>query len=464
MLSGILARALARVKRHPGRDLHKPRWRDYGRSPRGRPAIGRRPTLASELDIRPQIAIIQLWRLVAAKGGPVIPTIGELARFYGQQLFEDVIPFWLQHSLDEQYGGYLTCLDAQGRTYCTDKAMWLQARQVWMFAKLHNTIDSRPEWLEAARLGYQFLTRHGFDDDGRMFFTTTRDGRPLRKRRYLFTETFGVIACAEYARASGSAQAHDLARRTFRLVWQLYTTPCALESKTIMATRRTRALAMPMILLATTQELRQTDNDPLYDSVTRYAVAEIVTQFLKRDEKALHEVVGENGERLDSPQGRCINPGHAIETAWFLMHEGLVLGAQSIIDDALQILDWSLDWGWDKEHGGILSFVDIEGRPPEQLEWDMKLWWPHTEALYATLLAHHLTGLPRYLDWHERIRRYAFERFADPEHGEWRGYLHRDGTVALSVKGSLWKGAFHVPRALWLCHTLASRVTGAQAS
>jgi N-acylglucosamine 2-epimerase len=173
------------------------------------------------------------------------------------------------------------------------------------------------------------------------------------------------------------------------------------------------------------------------------------------EERALHETVGPEGQRLDSPEGRLVNPGHAIEVAWFLMHEARQRGDQALLAQAIDILEWSLQWGWDEVHGGLLYFVDLEGRPPEQLEWDMKLWWPHTEALYATLLAYQLTGAERWATWHERIRAWAFERFSDPEHGEWFGYLHRDGSVSLPAKGSMWKGAFHLPRAMWLCWRLA---------
>jgi N-acylglucosamine 2-epimerase len=203
-----------------------------------------------------------------------------------------------------------------------------------------------------------------------------------------------------------------------------------------------------MILLATAQELGQVDSDPLCTEVIDDSLYQIITHFLRRDERALFETVGTNGERLDSPEGRCLNPGHAIETAWFMMQEGCRRDDSSIIESALDILNWSLEWGWDDEYGGILSFVDIEGRPPEQLEWDMKLWWPHTEALYALLLAHHITGEREYADWYEKVHEWSFKHFPDPKCGEWFGYLHRDGSVSLQLKGSLWKGPFHLPRAL----------------
>ncbi len=372
----------------------------------------------------------------------------EMEALYSDALLKDVVPFWLRFSLDHKHGGYLTCLDREGDVYGTDKAMWLQCREAWMFSRLYNALEKRPEWLEAAHLGVEFISRHGFDADGRMFFLLTQEGEPLRKRRYLFTECFGIIAFAEYARASGREEYLHRAKELYRLVVDLYRKPDALEPKVFPETRLMKSLAAPMMLLATTQELRAFDTDPLYGIIAGETSREIIRDFLKPDEKAMLETVGPNGERLDIPEGRCVNPGHAVETAWFLMREGMFQGDEMMVETACRGLSWSLELGWDDDHGGLLAFVDIEGKPPERLEWDMKLWWPHTEALYASLLAYHSTHERRFLAWFESIHSYAFARFPDEEYGEWFGYLHRDGTTANELKGSTWKGMFHIPRAM----------------
>jgi N-acylglucosamine 2-epimerase len=374
--------------------------------------------------------------------------INQLHEFYNNYLFENCLPFWLQNSLDHEYGGYLTCLDREGKAYNTDKSVWFQGRGTWMFSRLYNTVAQKQEWLDAAKLGCDFLTKHCFDEDGRMFFTVTQDGRPLQKRRYMFSETFAVMACAEYSKASGDKSALDKALTIYDMIMDLYWNPAKLVPKINPQTRAARSLALPMILLNTTQTLREIDNNPRFDEITCELVETIFKNFYKSDEKALFETVGLNGERLDSPQGRCINPGHSIEAAWFIMHEGLHRNERAIIDKALEILDRSLELGWDKEYGGLLYFVDIEGKPAEQLEWDMKLWWPHTEALYALLLAHHITGDSKYEEWYEKIHEWSFSHFEDKTCGEWFGYLHRDGTVSNTLKGSMFKGPFHLPRAL----------------
>lgn len=385
--------------------------------------------------------------------------IEELVELYRISLLEDVIPFWMNNAIDRTHGGFLNSLDRDGSVYNTDKGMWIQCRAVWTFSKLYNEVERRHEWLDAARRGYEFIAKHGFDNDGRMFFLVTRDGRPLRKRRYFFTEAFGTIAFAEYSRASGDQQALQKAKETYRLLIDMYRNPGRMVPKVIPETRVTKAHAVPMILLATTQEIRSVDNDPVYKEIADRSLGELQL-FIKPEKKGLFETVGPQGELLDSPEGRCINPGHAIETSWFMLHEARERNDQALLKRALDVLIWSLERGWDKEFGGIFYFVDSEGKPAEQLEWDMKLWWPHTEALYALLLAFHLTGDPLYEQWYERVHAWSFSHFPDALHGEWFGYLHRDGSVSSHLKGSTWKGPFHLPRALLYGWTVLKAMRG----
>ncbi len=375
--------------------------------------------------------------------------IEELCVLYRDTLLNDVIPWWQSRMLDKEYGGYLTYRDADGSLLSTDKPVWINGRVIWMWSRLYNTVEKRPDWLEVARHGVEFLLKHAFDTDGRMFFALTREGRPLRKRRYLFSETFGVIGLAEFARASGSEEYLQRARELYRLILMYYRTPGLLPPKYIPETRSLRSHAMPMILISTSQIIREIDgNDPLYDDTITRSIDEIFRFFFKPEKRCLLETVLSDGSILDNPQGRTVCPGHAIETAWFIMKEGQHRRDRDLIDRACQILEWSLDIGWDKEYGGILYYVDCDGKPAEPYEHELKLWWPHNEALYACLLAHHLTGDKKWADWYERLHEWSFAHFPDRVHGEWFGYLRRDGTVSSPVKGNMWKGPFHLPRML----------------
>jgi N-acylglucosamine 2-epimerase len=390
--------------------------------------------------------------------------LSALRDFYKAQLLENCLPFWTARGPDHQHGGFFTCLDREGRIYNTDKSVWFQGRALWTYSRMCRAYGERPEWREAADLSRRFLMDHGFDEDGRMYFTVTADGRPLQKRRYMFSESFAVVGNAEYARAFGDREALDDARRVFATMLDLYAHPEKSTPKIDPRTRQTKGLAVPMILLATTQTLREASpasEHGRYENLAAGFATTVLNDFWKPEEHALLEVVGPHGERLDSPQGRSVNPGHAIETSWFLLHEAEAQRRDDWKKAALQILDDSLDWGWDPEHGGLLSFVDIEGRPPEPLEWDMKMWWPHSEALYATLLAYLTTGDEQYLAWFDKVHDYFFAHFADCEHGEFYGYLHRDGTPSTFLKGSMWKGPFHIPRAL---HLVEARLSAHLAS
>ena len=381
--------------------------------------------------------------------------IRSLSEFFYSELVNNTMPFWIEHATDREYGGYTTCLDRKGEILSPDKPMWIMSRISWLFARLYNDLEPRQEWLELARHGIEFVRKYGFDDDGRMFFAVTRDGRPLRKRRYLFTETFGIIALAEYARASGDRYCLSLAKKTMDLVLDLYGKPGALEPKVFPDTLKTRGHSMAMILINTLQVLRSAGPGSAYTDRIDRAIEEVFRYFVKPEKKALLETVGENGEYLGHlPEGRCVIPGHAIETAWFIMEEGRHRNELKLVERALPILDWSLDFGWDEEYGGILYYLDVEERQPVQLEWDMKLWWPHNEAIYATLLAFTLTGEKRYEKWFEKILAWSLEHFPDKAYGEWIGYLHRDGTIALDCKGNYFKGPFHLPRQQLFCHLL----------
>lgn len=377
--------------------------------------------------------------------------ISELIRIYKDGL-ADTVGFWTEHGVDHEYGGFLTFLDRDGSVFGTDKPVWLEGRCAWVFAKLYNEVEKRQEWLELSKHGLDFLSKHCFDEDGRMYFLTTRDGKPLRMRRYLFSESFAAIAFAEYAKATGNERAKEKACSIYDLMLLYHFTPGLLEPKVIPETRQMISHSMEMILIGTSQVLRQIDKRSIYNETIDGAIDQIVNRFCKPELNAMLENVGPNGEFMgEIPEGRTVLPGHCIESAWFIMEEGRYRNDKTLIDKGLQILDWSINWGWDKEFGGIIYYRDVLDKPCVQYEWDMKLWWPHTESLYAMLLAYHLTGDKKWEDWYEKIHEYTFSHFPDPEYGEWFGYLHRDGTVAHRLKGNCWKGLYHLPRAQLLC-------------
>jgi N-acylglucosamine 2-epimerase len=375
----------------------------------------------------------------------------ELAALYRDSLFLDVIPFWERHSVDWAEGGYYTCLDRAGNVYDTDKYVWLQAREVWTFSMLYNRCEQRDTWLEIARNGAKFLQRYGTDHEGNWYFALNREGRPLVQPYNIFSDCFAAMAFSQYALASGDQWFQEAALRTYRNILRRKDNPKGQYSKVYPGTRPLKTLAIPMILANLSIEMDwMLDRDEL-DRTVRTSIQEVTDLFLDPAQGLLRENVSLDGTPADCFDGRLINPGHGIEAMWFVMDIAQRHGEQGLVEEAVEVILNTLRFAWDEQYGGIYYFMDIEGHPTQQLEWDQKLWWVHLESLVALAMGHALTESEACWEWYRRVHDYAWPRFSDPEFGEWYGYLDRRGELLLSLKGGKWKGCFHVPRALYLC-------------
>ncbi len=375
----------------------------------------------------------------------------EMEVFYRDQLLKDTVPFWFPRSIDHECGGYLFMRDHDGTLIDTDKAVWIQGRACWLLSTLYTTVERKEEWLEGARIGYEFLKKHCFDENGKMYFHVDRLGNPIRMRRYFFSETFAAIAFAAYAKATGDEDIADEARHLFGICLAYANGERLIEPK-YEATRPMKGIGVPMIMINTAQQIRETIGDPRCDIVISDCIAQIERDFVKDDIRCVMEQVGPNGEIVDHIDGRTLNPGHAIEGAWFILHEARYRDHDPhLIGLACRMLDYMWERGWDKEYGGMLYFRDVYGKPVQEYWQDMKFWWPQNETIIATLLAYMVTGNEKYKSWHQQINQYAYGHFHDKLNGEWYGYLHRDGKIAQTAKGNLFKGPFHLPRQEWYC-------------
>jgi len=386
-------------------------------------------------------------------GGMSADRLDHLVRVYRGGLLDDTLPFWMRHGADPEQGGIMTCLDRDGSVVDTDKGVWQQGRFAWMLGRAWHEVEQRPEWLEAATHTLRFVEAHGLDGDGRMFFHVTREGRPIRKRRYAFSEAFAAAAFGEHARAAGSCRSREMAERLYRTFDTHVPDP-----PKWCGTRPMKSLAVPMIRIFVCQSLRESIGFGEADAHIDRAIAEITRDFVKPDLRCCMENVGTSGEIFDHFDGRILNPGHAIEASWFLMEEGRLRERPDYVRAGCDILDWMWARGWDPVHGGLLSFVDLHGKPVAEYWHDMKFWWPQNEAIIATLLAYQLTGDAKYAGMHTLVHEYAYGLFPDPEFGEWFGYFHRDGRLSSPVKGSLYKGCFHLPRQQLLCWRIAEDI------
>ena len=375
----------------------------------------------------------------------------QLAQQYKSNLLEDVIPFWEQHSIDYIHGGYFTCLNRDGSVFDTDKFIWLQARQVWTFSMLYNRLERRSKWLDIAQHGSDFLRQHGMDEQGNWYFSLDHSGNPLVQPYNIFSDCFAAMAFAQFSIASEDDAAANLAKRTFDNILKRKDNPKGIYNKRVPGTRPVKGFALPMILCNLSLELESLLTVEVVEAQINHAIHEVMNIFLDPNSLLVSENVSPDGERVDSFDGRLLNPGHTIEAMWFMMDVGQRRGDQNLIQQAVDALLATLAFGWDIEYGGIFYFLDRLGYPPQQLEWDQKLWWVHLEALVALVMGYRLTGRSECWDWYKQVHAYAWKHFPDPQHGEWYGYLTRQGEVLLPLKGGKWKGCFHVPRALYRC-------------
>ncbi|EKY03573.1 N-acylglucosamine 2-epimerase [Hoylesella saccharolytica F0055] len=380
------------------------------------------------------------------------------AKSYKEDLTQNIMPFWMKYGVDKKNGGVYTCVDRDGSLMDTTKSVWFQGRFAFVCAYAYNHIEKNEEWLAAAKSTIDFIEKYCFDNDGHMYFSITHDGRPLRKRRYVFSETFAAIAMSEYALASGDRSYADKAVKIFKDTLRFLSTPGFLTPK-FEPEVKLQGHSIVMILINVASCLRLVSDDPILTRQIDESIEKLKKYFMHPEFKALLESVGPNGEFIDTNMTRLINPGHCIETAWFIMEEAKTRNwNKDLTDMALTIFDWSWDWGWDKSYGGIINFRDCRNLPVQDYSQDMKFWWPQCETIIASLYAYLATGEDEYIYRHQRISEWTYAHFPDTKYGEWYGYLHRDGRVAQPAKGNLFKGPFHIPRMMIKSYTLCKEI------
>lgn len=383
----------------------------------------------------------------------------KLSQLYKGELFDNVLPFWINKSQDEQFGGYFTCLDREGEVFDTDKFIWLQARQVWMFSMLYNKVEKRPEWLACAKQGGEFLNKYGHDGELNWYFSVDRAGNPLVQPYNIFSYTFATMAFGQLSLATGNEEYADIARNTFKKILLKADNPKGEWNKSYPGTRQLKNFALPMILCNLALEIEHLLDEQELVKRMDECIHEIMEVFYRPELGLVVENVTTDGQLSDTMDGRLLNPGHAIEAMWFVMDLGVRLHRSELVEKATKIAVQMVEYGWDRQYGGIYYFMDRLGHPTQQLEWDQKLWWVHVETLITMLKGYQLTGSEECLHWFEKVHEYTWSHFKDNEHPEWFGYLNRRGEVLLPLKGGKWKGCFHVPRGLYKCSQILESLT-----
>lgn len=375
----------------------------------------------------------------------------ELAEQYKHELLNRVVPFWLTKSQDTQYGGYYTCFLRDGKVFDTDKFIWLQGRQVWLFSFLYNQVEKRQEWLDCAIQGAEFLNKYGHDGNYNWYFSLTREGKPLVAPYNIFSYTFAAMAFGQLSLATGNKEYEDIARKTYERILAKMDNPKDQWNKLISGTRDLKGFALPMIMCNLSLEIEHSLDPVIMNKTVEACIHEVMNVFYRPELGLIVENVTLENQLSDSFEGRLLNPGHAIEAMWFIQDLGVRLARPDLVQKAVEISLNMLRKGWDEKYGGIFYFMDRLGYPTQELEWDQKLWWVHIESMICMLKGYLLTGNQECQEWFERIHNYTWQHFYDPEYPEWFGYLNRQGEILLPLKGGKWKGCFHVPRGLYQC-------------
>jgi N-acylglucosamine 2-epimerase len=372
--------------------------------------------------------------------------LANLQRQYRDLLLDDIAPFWLRHGVDRECGGVLTCMADDGTIISQDKYIWSQARSVWTFSALYNRVHADPDYLDAARNSLRFLLQHGRDQTGRWVYRTDRRGVVIEGPISIYSDCFVVYGCNEYYRATQEASALALARSTFEDICRRVDSPDFRETAPYALPAGQRPHAVPMMLLHIADELFVTTADDALEGVVDTCLDQIMHRFLRRDRGLSVELLTRDWQELPPPEGTAVMPGHAIEAMWFVLHVARRRGDTALIREAADAIRRHLEAGWDNEYGGILLGIDADGGTPAIRNWEKKAWWPHTEALYALLLARQLTGESRCEEWYRRVHDWAFAHYPAPG-GEWRQRLTREGRPTTEVIGLPVKDPFHLPRA-----------------
>jgi N-acylglucosamine 2-epimerase len=383
----------------------------------------------------------------------------KLEELYKVELLDNVLPFWLKNSQDKEYGGYFSCLDRDGSVFDTDKFIWLQGREVWMFSSMYNNVEKRQDWLDCAIQGGEFLKKYGHDGDYNWYFSLDRKGNPLVEPYNIFSYTFATMAFGQLNKATGNEEYAEIARKTFDIILSKVDNPKGKWNKAHPGTRNLKNFALPMILCNLALEIEHLLSEDFLLELMENCIHEVMDVFCRPE---LGGIIVENvtadGQLSDTFDGRLMNPGHAIEAMWFIMDLGKRLQRPELISKAVETTLKMIEYGWDKQYGGIFYYMDRLGRPPQQLEWDQKLWWVHIETLISLLKGYNLTGSKECLEWFCKIHDYTWTHFKDQEYPEWFGYLNRRGEVLLTLKGGKWKGCFHVPRGLYQCWKILEEI------
>jgi N-acylglucosamine 2-epimerase len=366
-----------------------------------------------------------------------------VAKACRRDLFERFLPFWEAHGIDHENGGFMCGMDHDGRYVNTDKYHWFQGRGVWIYSRLYNRFERRPEWLDTARKTRDFLLRHAVQPDGWWAELLARDGRVLVPfKGDIYGMLFAAEGLAEYAEATGRSEDFDRAVALVKQVFKFITRPNYVPPG---GPPGVRGQGLWMITLQVVTQLLRRSTDPELAEIAERCVDAVVVRHFQPE-------IGLNTEYLDMdfkrPAGEEVksNLGHGLEAYWFIMEEAKRLKDRALFDLAVERARRHFEVAWDFVYGGLANWINV-GRggyewPAEQPVFTgqefkdvgeyhyMKSLWSHDEALIAMLKTLQDRPAPwaeRYFDLGWRV---IDEKFSGASRGRalWTAFMDRKFT------------------------------------
>lgn len=411
-------------------------------------------------------AILTAWVLtslavaLAAQGDATLDVrAGELKR----ELVDQVIPYWLQTSVDRERGGFVLADDGRGNRNGTEKQLVSQARMVWGFshAHIHGVDKTGKDCLAAAKQGYEFLLKHFRDEqDGGYFWTTDLQGAPKNRNKIVYGQSFVIYGLVEYYRASNDPQALQHAMKLFQELqsrsydprrkgwiehfeadWTPILKP---DPGAIVEVGGFKSANTHLHLMEAFAELYDVTRNPQVKKAVEEALMLNKKYFYPKraGESCFHRQLDWKPVTLASSAG--LSYGHNVEFAWLMIRAEQVLGRQPSWDHFYAHLDHALSYGYDHKRGGLYS-RGVGNEPASDTD---KIWWVQSEMLAALSDALTHRSNPKYEKALVSLIDFISKHQSDPKTRIWMDTVTADGTPKVPSLAHSWKANYHDVRAL----------------
>ncbi|MDY0288339.1 MAG: AGE family epimerase/isomerase [Sphaerochaeta sp.] len=394
--------------------------------------------------------------------------LSHYAKKNSQQL-ERILHFWTSRTDDAAYGGYITCFDEAGAITSSEKNIWMNARQTWLFSTI--AFDSgNTDFLALAESGYTFITEHAYAGNGQWHYLLDQDGSPRITTLSVLTDMFCLMALGAFERANGMDPSRCFLETASGVQAKLFgDQEMSLYPQTVGSDVIVHSPYM--IAINAFSEVRTQLPAGEADGVIRFCISHIFEHLYSHERSLVYELRSTQRDNDISDELAVINPGHIFESMGFIAKEAKRLGMRREYNLSLDAIQKVFAVSYDPLHGGILHMLTMDGSLCEYKDWNEqrnlqatdKVWWTHAEALYALLLAYYERRNPEDLEHFSALFDWCENYFWDDAVGEWDMILERDGKKKLSLKGGLQKAAFHVPRSLYAMQAIFALLVGGKA-